>query len=324
MKLKRRTFLAGLAAATAAATWPKTAPAALSSTSVATLIDLSLCDGCTDRGGPKCVAACREKNRRRFPEPNPNMLKDYWPKDYHEDWSKKRDVNWRLTPYNWLFVEELYLDVDGKEQQLFIPRRCMHCDNPPCVKLCPFGTAKKDPDGPVHIDPDLCFGGAKCRAVCPWHVPQRQTGVGIYTKIDPLPIGAGVMYKCDLCRDLLSQNKTPACMAACPRNAMRIGPREEIQRLAQKRSLELGGEIYGRQEHGGTATLYVSKIAFETIDRALTEGVPGGRGVMRFHQPDNEVSRHSSLAQTALLAPLAGAVGAFAATIKKKENHRDD
>ena len=42
--------------------------------------------------------------------------------------------------------------------------------------------------------------------------------------------------------------------------------------------------------------------------------------VMRFHQPDNRMNSHTSLAQAALLAPLAGAVGAFAATVAKKED----
>ncbi len=197
----------------------------------------------------------------------------------------------------------------------------MHCDNPPCVKLCPFGTAKKDASGPVHIDPDLCFGGAKCRAVCPWNVPQRQTGVGIYTSLDPAPIGAGVMYKCDLCRDLLAKGGEPSCMTACPRQAMRIGERTEIRSLAQQRAEEIGGEVYGLNEHGGTATYYVSAIPFEKIDAALTRDVPHPDRVMRFHNPENQMNRHTGLAKAALIAPLAGAVGAFAATVRKKESN---
>lgn len=245
------------------------------------------------------------------------MLKDYWPKEYHEDWSHKRDLTWRLTPYNWLFVDEVYLEIDGQEKKINIPRRCMHCDNPPCVSLCPFGTAQKDPDGPVRIEPDLCFGGAKCRAVCPWHVPQRQTGVGPYTALDPMPIGAGVMYKCDLCRDLLNKGEAPKCMSVCPNKAMTIGPKEEIIAKAEKLKKEYDGCLYGRDEHGGTATIYVSKIPFYLIDEALIDGIDPKRA-MRFHQPDNEGAKQHRLASVAMLAPLAGAVGAFAATIARK------
>ncbi len=319
MKFSRRTFLAGTAAAAGAAVLPRSsARAATSEQSWATLIDLTRCNGCEGEAMPKCVAACRDKNAAKFPEPDPAMLKDYWPKDFHEDWSDQRENIYRLTPYNWLFVEELYFEVDGRDERINIPRRCMHCDNPPCVSLCPFGTAKKDADGPVRIEPDLCFGGAKCRAVCPWNVPQRQAGVGIYTSIDPMPIGGGVMYKCDLCRDLLDKGEPPKCMSACPQKAMALGPRDKIHALADRLKQEYNGYLYGKDEHGGTSTIYVSKIPFDKIDALLIEDV-NPQSVMRFHQPENESVKQHRRASVALLAPLAGIVGAFAATVSKKE-----
>lgn len=323
MKFNRRSFLAGTIAATSAALLPKPAArAAVNSGKWATLIDLTRCDGCENEAMPRCVTACHTKNEARFPEPDKAMLKDYWPKSFHEDWSSKRTQFRRLTPYNWLYVDEAYLEIDGRDERVNIPRRCMHCDDPPCVSLCPFGTAQKDPDGPVHIDPALCFGGAKCKVVCPWHVPQRQAGVGPYTALDPLPIGGGVMYKCDLCRDLLSTGEPPRCIAACPTRAMSIGPREKIDTLAETLRKKYSGYVYGRDEHGGTATLYVSKIPFETIDAALIEDVDPNQ-VMRFHQPRNEKRQQHKLASAALLAPLAGAVAAFAVTINNREKSHD-
>ncbi|PLX89030.1 MAG: 4Fe-4S ferredoxin [Desulfuromonas sp.] len=318
MKFSRRTFIAGVAAAATAAAIPKSrALARTSPESWATLIDLTRCTGCEGEAVPRCVSACRTKNAARFPEPDPAMLKDYWPKDFHEDWSGKRDEIYRLTPYNWLFVDEVYLEINGQDQRVNIPRRCMHCDNPPCVSLCPFGTAQKDADGPVRIEPSLCFGGAKCRAVCPWNVPQRQAGVGPYTILDPMPVGGGAMYKCDLCRDLLNRGETPRCMTACPEQAMSIGPREEILALADQLKKDYNGYLYGRDEHGGTATIYVSKIPFEQIDAAIIEDV-NPKKAMRFHQPENEGEKQHRRASVALLAPLAGIVGAFAATIAAK------
>lgn len=318
MKFSRRTFLTGTAAAAGAAFLPKkSARAASSDESWVTLIDMTRCDGCEGEMIPKCVEACRIKNSARFPDPDPTMLNDYWPKNFHEDWSDQRENIYRLTPYNWLFVDELYLEIDGRDERINIPRRCMHCDNPPCVSLCPFGTAKKDADGPVRIEPDLCFGGAKCRAVCPWSVPQRQAGVGIYTSLYPVPIGGGTMYKCDLCRDLLGKGDSPRCIGACPKDAMKIGSREEIHALADQLTEEYNGYLYGKDEHGGTATIYVSKIPFEKIDAAITEDVDP-KSVMRFHQPVNEGIKQHRRASVALLAPLAGVVGAFAATVSKK------
>jgi formate dehydrogenase iron-sulfur subunit len=325
MKFSRRTFLAGMAAATTAAVIPKRKThARVRPDSWATLIDLTRCDGCENQGTPKCVLACRQANAHKFPEPDPAMLKDYWPQPFHEDWSTKREVTDRLTPYNWTFVQKVTLAVDEREEAVHVPRRCMHCDNPPCVKLCPFGTAKQDTDGPVHIDPTLCFGGAKCRTVCPWSVPQRQAGVGIYTHLDPMPIGGGVMFKCDLCRDRLAQGDKPACVSACPRQAIRIGRKGEIVAAARELAGQINGYIYGEKENGGTSTLYVSQLPFDAIDEALVAGVADPKRVMRLHQPENLLEKTSTLAAAALMAPVAGVVGAFAATIVKREDKKSE
>lgn len=323
MSISRRTFLRGTAAAAAATLIrPKTGRADTGEP-IATLIDITLCDGCEGKDSPLCVQACRDKNLARFPKPDPAMLKDYWPKNYHEDWSDEQDDIGRLTPYNWLFVEEIYLEIDGQDKRVNIPRRCMHCDKPPCVELCPFGTAKKSTSGPVYIEQALCFGGAKCRSVCPWHVPQRQAGVGIYTKLDPIPVGGGSMFKCDLCRDQLAKDQEPSCMSACPKKAMMIGPRAEIEAEAKKRAEGLDGFLYGMDEHGGTTTLYVSKYPFKMYDDYLIEDV-NPKSVMRFHQPDNKSTHAGPLARMALMAPLVGALGAFAATVHKDQKESPD
>ncbi|UTW69420.1 4Fe-4S dicluster domain-containing protein [Anaerobacillus sp. HL2] len=84
----------------------------------------------------------------------------------------------------------------------------MHCIDAPCQKLCPFGVIRKKPNkGAVKIDTNFCMGGAKCRTVCPWDIPQRQAGVGLYMKLAPDLAGGGVMYKCDMCSDLLAKEK---------------------------------------------------------------------------------------------------------------------
>lgn len=321
MKIKRRSFLAGVLAAGIGASLPKTeiAQAAVSDHSYATLIDLTKCDGCPDRDTPACVTACRTENQHKFPEPDPAMLKDYWPQPKHEDWSDKRHITNRLTPYNWLFVQKVKVDIDGQEVEANVPRRCMHCDNPPCVKLCPFGSNVKLQEGPVYINPNSCFGGAKCRDVCPWSVPQRQAGVGIYTQLDPLPVGGGVMYQCDLCKDRLAEGQQPACVEACPQGAMSIGTRSEIYAKAEELRQKYNGYLYGDKQMGGTSTLYVSKIPFEKIDEAIVAQADEPAKAMRMHNPENVVAETSHWSSIALLAPVAGAIGAFAATVSAKE-----
>jgi len=90
----------------------------------ATVIDLTKCDGCIGEPIPKCVAACRIKNTSRFPHVKGDApIPAYWPRTIYEDWTDKKHIIDRLTPFNWIYVASV--KTDG--QQLYIPRRCMHC-----------------------------------------------------------------------------------------------------------------------------------------------------------------------------------------------------
>lgn len=312
MKISRRAFMAGTFASSTLAVLPKGAMAGPRPDSYASLIDLHKCDGCPDRDMPACVRACREGRAADFPEPDPQQLRDYWPQKKHEDMSKKRHLFDRLTPYNWIFVQKV--EVDGRK--VSIPRRCMHCDNPPCAKLCPFGVKHKTPEGPVYIDTDLCFGGSKCRDVCPWHIPQRQAGVGLYTLWqESLPVGGGVMFKCDLCRGRLADGDKPHCTEACPRGAMTIGRRDEIEAEARRRR-DAGEHVYGLDENGGTSTFYVSPVPFDKLDAAVTAQAKERKlkWVHRLHDAPNVLEKRSKWAMASLLAPLAGILGAITLT----------
>lgn len=233
----------------------------LSREQVVTIIDIDRCDGCPDQQVARCVAACRREKAAGFPEPQ-KPLRPYWPQKKFEDFSEDRANVSRLTPYNYLYIQTL--ETNGRTVHL--PRRCMQCFDAPCRKLCPFGAIDKTPEGAVSINESLCFGGAKCRDVCPWHIPQRQAGVGLYLSIAPTFAGGGVMYKCDHCASRLANGDKPACTLACPQGAMETGPiNEMLERLA---SLQKGRYVYGHQENGGTATWYVSSIPFHELEAA--------------------------------------------------------
>lgn len=307
--ISRRAFIAGIATAAAAGTLGLPGKAlAAGEGAFSTLIDLSLCDGCEGRELPACVAACRAKNTGMVPEPVDHIPKPF-PRGQIEDWSKKQGVTNRLTPYNYLFVQKAEVELGGGKKTVYIPRRCMHCDNPACATICPFSANHKYETGAVVIDQDLCFGGAKCREVCPWAIPQRQSGVGIYLHILPTLAGNGVMFKCDLCQDLLVKGEDPACITTCPRKAMLIGPKADILAEAERRATAMNGFIYGKDENGGTSTLYVSPVPFDVLNAAIEKGP----GMPHLDNAPRKMKKTDPMAKAVMTSPFVGLVAGLAA-----------
>ena len=313
MSLTRRNFLVGAASAAglsaihlkpgdvAAAGIP--GDTAARGTEYATLLDIEKCIGCG-----QCVEGCHERNGHRFPEakkPLPALLP---PGTKAEDWSAKRDVDDRLTPYNWLYIESVTVQKNGAPLELHIPRRCLHCTNPPCANLCPWGAASKEPNtGTVSIDSQTCLGGAKCRTVCPWHIPQRQSGVGLYLDLMPRFAGNGVMYKCDRCADSFAHGQLPACVEVCPQQVQTIGPRNEILAQAQKLAQERGAYLYGVTENGGTNTFYLSPVPFSEI----AQQAKPGSGKPTFGPVEDSMAQAGNLTRMLIAAPLVGVAGAL-------------
>ncbi|ASJ02345.1 formate dehydrogenase [Thermococcus profundus] len=101
-----------------------------------------------------------------------------------------------------------------------IPLNCRHCEKAPCVEVCPTGALFKDEDGVVMINQEKCIGCKMCAIACPFGIPQ----------FDEV---TGVMFKCDLCADRIAKGELPACVEACPMDALMFGDINEI--VANKR-----------------------------------------------------------------------------------------
>jgi formate dehydrogenase iron-sulfur subunit len=321
--LTRRSFLkGGVAAACTLAASGAASAAAVNSPGgehLATLIDISKCVGCEG-----CVDACAEANSGKFPTPKKPFPKMVPARVPVEDWSDRQDTTDRLTPYNWLFIQHATITLNGEETDISIPRRCMHCVNPPCVKLCPWGAARQLDNGLSVINADTCLGGSKCKKVCPWHIPQRQTGVGLYLDLMPTFAGNGVMYKCDRCYNRLAAGETPACIDACPEEVQTIGPRQEIITRAHELARETNGYIYGETENGGTNTIYVSPVSFEDLNTAMGTG-PGNP---HMKPVKNTMAAGNNLLKAMAIAPVAGLAAAatkYIASVKRerKEGETD-
>ena len=127
---------------------------------------------------------------------------------------------------------------EGKHAELFRSevywKSGSHRLQPPCTLLCPWGASRKERSGTVRFDGELCLSGAMCRDVCPWHIPQRQFGVGLYLDLAPRLAGNGVMYKCDRCDDIVAKGGLPACIEICPEYVQSIGSLLEITECARR------------------------------------------------------------------------------------------
>ncbi len=87
---------------------------------------------------------------------------------------------------------------------------CHHCLEPACMTACPVDAYEKDPVTGIvrHLD-DQCFGCQYCTLACPYDVPKYNADKGI-------------VRKCDMCSDRLADGEAPACVQACPHEAIAI------------------------------------------------------------------------------------------------------
>ena len=164
-----------------------------------------------------------------------------------------------------------------------------------------------NPTGAVYTEMSLCFGDSQCIAVCPWHIPRLQAGVGPYLHLAPGYLGYGQTFKCDFCEDIISDGKPPLCVAACPHGAQHFGPYAEMTALARRMAEERHGDLFGLQENGGTCLIYVSSIPFRDIEASLLRQglISAGRPSLR--PAGASLERENDLVGTVLAAPLAGA-----------------
>jgi Fe-S-cluster-containing dehydrogenase component len=191
----------------------------------AILVDVTRCTGCE-----RCVAACGEANGRD-------------PQRARAD---------RATAPDGLSANRL-LSLVQVEPGRFARLSCMHCLEPSCVSACLVGGITKTPQGPVVYDPDKCIGCRYCMLACPFHVPRYE-----WSETAPF------MVKCAMCFERLAEGGTPACVEACPNDALAFGPRDALLRAAHDR-IAAHPEAYlprvwGEHEFGGTSVLYLSDV----------------------------------------------------------------
>jgi len=120
-------------------------------------------------------------------------------------------------------------------------KRCMHCIDPQCVKVCPVNALTKSEYGPVLYDKEKCIGCQSCVKACPFSIPQYDEKT---QKI----------LKCSLCAHRIAAGKEPACAEACPTGAIQFGESKAMLAKAKEIAKKRKMTIYGLNEASGTST----------------------------------------------------------------------
>lgn len=135
---------------------------------------------------------------------------------------------------NWIKV--LGMEDGEHTAPYWQPTTCMHCDEPPCVKVCPVDATFKRQDGLVLIDSDRCIGCRFCMASCPystrvfnWEEPVLTAAVvqQSYSCETSTPQKRGTVGKCDFCPDMTRKGELPHCVSACPNGVFMFGDLNE-------------------------------------------------------------------------------------------------
>lgn len=177
----------------------------------AIVADLNRCVGCQT-----CTAACKHSN------------------------ATAPGIQWRKV-----------LDIEAGDypdvRRAFMPVGCMHCDEPPCLDVCPTTATRKRDDGIVTIDYDLCIGCAYCAVACPYQARSRVDGKSVaygkkamrHERQREDPGRIGVAQKCTMCVDRIDEgiadglvpgldpDATPSCVGSCIAGALHFGDMED-------------------------------------------------------------------------------------------------
>jgi len=198
------------------------------------LVDTTRCIGCRN-----CETACAEANNLPLPDLDDETIFD----------------EKRVTSETSYTVVNRY---KTKDEEIFVKTQCMHCNQPACASACLVNAMHKTKEGPVIWETN-CIGCRYCMVACPFDIPKFEYN-------SPVP----KIQKCTFCwENPVKKGEIPACVEACPSEALVFGTRRELVEEANKRIYgkpeAYYHHIYGEHEVGGTSWLYLSAVPFEQI-----------------------------------------------------------
>lgn len=152
--------------------------------------------------------------------------------------------------FNFEEADDNYYHEVPADGHFYLGTQCFHCDNPPCVDVCPVQATWKEKDGIVVIDYDWCIGCRYCMAACPYdgrrfnwktpEVPEEEVNKNQHYLGNRLR-KKGVMEKCTFCIQRSREGKNPACVEACPTGSRTFGnlldPKSNIRWILENKKV---------------------------------------------------------------------------------------
>jgi Fe-S-cluster-containing dehydrogenase component len=201
---------------------------------VGILVDTTRCIGCR-----ACEIACGETHDLVVPD----VLSD----GALEKVRKTSEKQWTVVN-----------KFETEKGDVFVKRQCMHCYQAACATACPTEAMYKTQTGPVIWRGNKCIGCRFCMISCPFEMPKFE-----YHEWNPK------LQKCTMCSERLAQGQKPACVNACPTDALIFGTRKKNLEIARHRIYSHPDKyvhhIYGENEVGGTGYIYLSAVPFDQI-----------------------------------------------------------
>lgn len=160
---------------------------------------------------------------------------------------------------------------DGKTGLSVLPRLCNHCDEPPCIPVCPVGATFKREDGIVLVDGDRCVGCAYCVQACPYDARFINHDTG---KAD----------KCTFCSHRLEAGLLPACVETCVGGARIFGDTNDPHSDISQRLKAAQGHIQVLKPEAKTSP----RVFYIGLDEHLTGRVDGSSAADMMWRPNQQ------------------------------------
>jgi len=198
------------------------------------LVDTNKCVGCG-----LCVKACKTENEIPYDAP----VTRTWIERYVITKDGKTHIDSPMAGRDGFTDRKMHdeeIDPADIAKAFFVPKGCNHCENPPCVQVCPVGATYQTKEGVVLVDRKWCMGCAYCVMACPF-------GVRFIHPVHK------VVDKCTMCYHRTTKGLPTACVANCPFGARQLAnlkdPDDPVTKIITTQRVAVLKDLYGTKPH---------------------------------------------------------------------------